>query len=231
MENVIRIIASGILVFLLYVLFFAGDPNSYTTLIIIASTSAFVLYFISVKYFDKNHDQLFNKRKELSLMKSLALFTTLFTSLFLVACQPDETSVTEEAALPSEVPQFSISTDTQLDTTTRTLCWEECENSEARINDQLSDLDDLSEEAPIFQVDDQQHLTVKLGTEIEPTRLSYTEYEVEPDISSTATENVDDGIIEIVGGRSKTYIVRAEWYSEGNEKLLGSIYTVFTFEN
>lgn len=56
MENVIRIIASGILVFLLYVLFFASDPNSYTTLIIIASTSAFVLYFISVKYFDKNHD-------------------------------------------------------------------------------------------------------------------------------------------------------------------------------
>lgn len=164
-------------------------------------------------------------------MKSLALFTTLFTSLFLVACQPDETSVTEETALPSEVPQFSISTDTQLDTSTRTLCWEECQNSEARINEQLSELDDLAEEAPIFQVDDQQNLTVGLGTEIEPTRLSYTEYEVEPDISSTATENIDDGIIEMVGDMPKTYIVRAEWYSEGNEKLLGSIYTVFTLEN
>lgn len=164
-------------------------------------------------------------------MKSLALFITIFTSLFLVACQPDGAPVTEEATLPSKVPQFSISTDTQLDTSTRTLCWEECENSEARINDQLSDLDNLAEEAPIFQVDDQQNLTVGLGTEIEPTRLSYTEYEVEPDISSTATENVDDGIIEIVGDMPKTYIFRAEWYSEGNEKLLGSVYTVFTLKN
>lgn len=55
MENVIRIITTGILVFLLYVLFFASDPNFYSTSIIIAGTSAFVLDFISVKYFDKNH--------------------------------------------------------------------------------------------------------------------------------------------------------------------------------
>lgn len=37
-------------------------------------------------------------------MKPLALSITIFTSLFLVACQLGEAPVTEKAALPSEVP-------------------------------------------------------------------------------------------------------------------------------
>ncbi|MBU9675022.1 hypothetical protein KQ939_09015 [Planococcus sp. CP5-4] len=56
METIVRIIATGILVFLLYVLFFIEDSTPYTPFIMIASASAFVLHFISVKYFDKNHD-------------------------------------------------------------------------------------------------------------------------------------------------------------------------------
>ena len=166
-------------------------------------------------------------------MKSLALSITMFTSLFLVACQPVEAPVTEQAALPSERPQFSVSTADQLETSTQTLCWEECENSEARVNDQLSDLDNLAKEAPIFQVDDQQTLTVELGTEIDPTRFSYTTYERDGESGSTSisTQNIEEGVIEVVGDMPKTYVVGAEWYSEGNEKLLGSIYTVFTLEN
>lgn len=166
-------------------------------------------------------------------MKSLALSFTLFTSLFLVACQPVEAPVTEEAALPSEIPQFSISTATQLDTSTQTLCWEECKSSEALLNDQLSDLDNLAEEAPIFQVDDHQNLTVELGTEIAPTRFSYTTYERDGESGSTSisTQDIEEGVIEVVGDMPKTYIVGAEWYSEDKEKLLGSIYTIFTLEN
>jgi len=56
MENVIRILGLGILLFLLYSLFFADDSSSLTTLIMIVSASSFVLYFISVKYFN-NKDE------------------------------------------------------------------------------------------------------------------------------------------------------------------------------
>lgn len=56
MENIIRIIAAGIFVFLLYNLFFIEDSSPYTPFIMIAGAFAFVLHFISVKYFDKNHD-------------------------------------------------------------------------------------------------------------------------------------------------------------------------------
>ena len=56
MENVIRVIAAGIFVFLLYTLIFIEDSSPYPPFIMIAGASAFVLYLISVKYFDENHD-------------------------------------------------------------------------------------------------------------------------------------------------------------------------------
>lgn len=95
-------------------------------------------------------------------------------------------------------------------------------------------MDNLAEESPIFQVDEQQNLTIELETEIDhPTRFSYTTYERngESDSTSISTQNVKEGVIEVVGDMPKTYVVRAEWYSEDNEKLLGSIYTIFTLEN
>lgn len=56
MENLIRIIAAGIMVFLLYVLFFVEDSSAFTPFIMIASASGFILYFISWKYFSKERD-------------------------------------------------------------------------------------------------------------------------------------------------------------------------------
>ena len=56
MENVIRILGLGILLFLLYSLFFADDSSSLTMFILIASASSFVLYFISVKYFNTKNE-------------------------------------------------------------------------------------------------------------------------------------------------------------------------------
>lgn len=56
MKTVVRILGLGILLFLLYSLFFADDSSSLTTLIMIASASSFVLYFISVKYFNTKNE-------------------------------------------------------------------------------------------------------------------------------------------------------------------------------
>lgn len=56
MENLIRIIASGIMVFLLYVLFFVEDSSAFTPFIMIATASGFILYFISWKYFSKERN-------------------------------------------------------------------------------------------------------------------------------------------------------------------------------
>ncbi len=56
MENLIRIIASGIMVFLLYVLFFVEDSSAFAPYIMIAAASAFILYLISWKYFSKERD-------------------------------------------------------------------------------------------------------------------------------------------------------------------------------
>lgn len=167
-------------------------------------------------------------------MKSLALsLTTLFAILFLAACQKAKAPVIEDNPLPSEAPQFSIGTANQsLDTSTQTLCWEECGNGEALANDELRYLDELAAEASTFQISDQQNLAVDIVAEIEPTRFSYTEYERDEDYgsSSTTIQNIEEGVIEVVGDTPKTYIVRAEWYSEDNINLLGSIYTVFTLE-
>ncbi|WP_213085622.1 hypothetical protein [Planococcus maritimus] len=56
MENLIRIIASGIMVFLLYVLFFVEDSSAFTPFIMISAATGFILYFISWKYFSKERD-------------------------------------------------------------------------------------------------------------------------------------------------------------------------------
>lgn len=162
-------------------------------------------------------------------MKSVALFIAILSTLFLTACQQTESPISEEADLPSKVPQLSVSASTQWDTSTQTLCWEECEHTEAAVNNQLSDLDNLADEAPAFQINGQSNITIDLAADVEPTRFSYTEYI--PDSSNVVTQNIENGVIEVNGALPKTYIVQAEWYSEDTEKLLGSIYTIFTLES
>lgn len=56
MKTVVRILGLGILLFLLYSLFIADDSSSLTTFIMIASATSFVLYFISIKYFNTKNE-------------------------------------------------------------------------------------------------------------------------------------------------------------------------------
>lgn len=49
MENIIRLIGLVIFLFLLYALFIAEESSSLTTLIMIASGTAIVLSFVSIK--------------------------------------------------------------------------------------------------------------------------------------------------------------------------------------
>lgn len=158
---------------------------------------------------------------------------TLVMLLFLSACQGDESAETEQQLAPDEAPQFTISVESgELETSTHSLCWEECGNAQAQANDELRNLEKLAEQSPKFKIGDAESLALELGTEIEPTRYSYTEYQAgeEYGTASSSIHNIEEDMIEVIGDAPKTYIVRAEWYDEADEKLLGSIYTVFTVE-
>lgn len=163
-------------------------------------------------------------------MERLVIFSVLLFSFLLTACQSNNSATDQqEEILPEAAPEFSISSEKQeLEVTTKVLCWEECEELEQAVEEELGEWSSLVGDSPIFHVAEGQQLSIDLFTDRNPTRYSYSEYN--PNSGTSRTISMEEDSIEITGTGTKTYLVQAEWYGENEEELLGSIYTVFTLD-